>query len=129
MCFSLFCRLMRRENGLYLSPMMRHLQKSNTLHLFTHNQQRREQRVGPKWPPDERQEFSNVPTLPYDQLWIYRVFLFLFLCFFFLLFNSSFARYVCISSRRGISDNCRSVMGRGTVRFVKVHRGFGECFC
>lgn len=38
MCFSLFCRLMRRENGLYLSPMMRHLQKSNTVLLSARNQ-------------------------------------------------------------------------------------------
>lgn len=74
MCFSLFCRLMRRENGLYLSPMMRHLQKSNTVLISTHNQQRREQRVGLKWLPDERQEFSNVPTRSYDQLWIYSFF-------------------------------------------------------
>lgn len=71
MCFSLFCRLMRRENGLYLSPMMRHLQKSNTALISTHNQHRRGERVGLKWLPDEGKEFSNVPTLPYDPLWIY----------------------------------------------------------
>lgn len=111
MCFSLFCRLMRRENGLYLSPMMRHLQKSNTVLLSTHNKRRREQRVGLKRLPDERHEFSNVPTLPYDQLWIYS--------FFFsppFFFCSSFARYVSVSSRRGISDNGCPVMGRGAVR-------------
>lgn len=70
MCFSLFCRLMRRENGLYLGPMMRHLQKSNTVLLSARNQQRG-QRVGLKRLPGERQEFSNVPPLPYDQIWIY----------------------------------------------------------
>lgn len=74
MCFSLFCRLMRRENSLYLSAMMRHLQKSNTVLLASPNQQRREQRVGMKWLPDERQEFSNVPALPYHQIWIYSLF-------------------------------------------------------
>lgn len=105
MCFSLFCRLMRRENGLYLSPMMRHLQESNTVLLSSRNQQRG-QRVGLKRLPDERQEFPNVPTLPYDQIWIY----------------SSPTRYkFCRRNNfcclRGfilegeISDNCCAVMG------------------
>lgn len=85
---------MRRENGLYLSPMMRHLQKSNTVLLSARNQQRG-QRVGLKRLPDERQEFSNVPTLPYDQIWIQEQFL--------------LPPRVHLGGE--ISDNCCAVMG------------------
>ncbi len=64
---------MRRENGLYLSvmAMQRRLQKSNTVLLSAHNQQRKEQRQRLKWLPNELQEFSNVLMFPYDQIWIY----------------------------------------------------------
>lgn len=72
--FSLLCRLMRRENGLYLSVMQRRLQKSNMVLLSAHNQQRKEQRQRLKWLPNELQEFSNVLMFPYDQIWIYCVF-------------------------------------------------------
>lgn len=61
---------MRRENGLYVWR----LQKSNTVLLSAHDQQRKEQRQKLKWLPNELQESSNVLMLSYDQIWIYCAF-------------------------------------------------------
>lgn len=64
------------RNSLYLSvtAMQRRLQKSNTVLLSSHKQQRKEQRQRLEWLPDELQEFSHVLMFPYDQIWIYSAF-------------------------------------------------------
>ena len=108
---------MRKESDLYLSVMVmpRRLRKRATRRFNPPATSRdKEQRLQLEWLPGERQEFSNVPTLPHDQIGIY--------CAFARYRNhlpilsqeqlaghfSAFLRRD--SSLRGISDNCCSVM-------------------